>query len=153
MRKKFTLSVDGNELTKADIKMRYDKYNKMYFDGKLGKCKFLWLSPNEGVYGHYVAQPTKKGLESKIGVARNTYWTEENLRKLLVHEMIHMYIRTVEGKIIDGLLGHGRRFRAHCKRLKKDYGLNIRILDDFGYKNKKLYPKQWEKVLMWLIDR
>ena len=50
MGKKFTLSVDGAELTKADIKMRYDKYNKMYFDGKLGKCKFLWLSPNEGVY-------------------------------------------------------------------------------------------------------
>ena len=64
----------------------------------------------------------------------------------------HMYIRTIEGKKLDGVIGHGRRFRAHCKRLRKEYGLNIRIHGDFGYINKKLYPKLWDRVLTWLID-
>ena len=92
------MNVDGAELTKADLKERFDKYNKMYFDGKLGKCGFYWMSPKQNNYGKYVDQPSTNGIISKIGVARNTIWTEENLRELLVHEMIHMYITTIEGK-------------------------------------------------------
>ena len=153
MGKKLTLNMDGVELTKADLKARFDKYNKMYFDGKLGKCKFHWMSPNQGDYGEYNVQYNKSGLVSNIGVARNAIWTEENLRELLVHEMIHMYIRTVEGKKLDGVLGHGRRFRGHCKRLKGVYGLRIRIHPEFGHINKQLSPKLWERVVLWLIDR
>lgn len=152
MGKKYTLNLDGVELTKADLKERFDKYNVMYFDGKLGKCKFYWMSPNQNNYGKYIGQPSPKGIISSIGVARNTIWTEDNLRELLVHEMIHMYITTIEGKMFDGVLGHGRRFRAHRKRLRKEHGLNIRIHGDFGYINKKLYPKLWDRVLTWLID-
>ena len=63
-----------------------------------------------------------------------------------------MYIRTVEGKKNDGILGHGIRFRSHCRRLRQDYGLHIRIHPRFGYINKKLYPQLWDRVLIWLID-
>jgi hypothetical protein len=111
------------------------------------------MSSNQGVYGKYIGQPTKNGLKSKIGVARNMMWTEENLKELLIHEMIHMYIRTVEGKSHDGILGHGKRFRAHCKRLKNRFGLIIKVHGDFGHIKKELSPKKWEKVLLWLIDR
>lgn len=152
MVKHLTLNVDGKELTKADLKERFNKYNELYFDGKLGSCSFFWMSPNQSIYGKYIGQPTKNGLKSKIGVARNTMWTEENLKKLLVHEMIHMYITTIEGKSLDGIIGHGRRFRAHCKRLKNKFGLIIKARDDFGYIKKELSPKKWEKVLLWLID-
>lgn len=152
MSKKLTLNVDGREFSKTDLKERFDKYNTMYFGGRLGKCTFHWMSPNGGDYGEYVPQPTKNGIVSKIGVARNTYWTEENLRELLVHEMVHMYIITVEGKRFDGILGHGSRFRAHCKRLKKDYGLRIHKHGDYGYIRKELRPKLWERVLLSLID-
>ena len=95
---KLTLNVNGAEFTKADLKERFDEYNTLYFDGRLGKCKFYWMSPNQNNYGKYVDQPSPNGIISKIGVARNTIWTEENLRELLVHEMIHMYSRTIEGK-------------------------------------------------------
>ena len=155
MGKKLTLNVDGAELSKEDLKERFDKYNVMYFYGKLGQCKFYWMSPNQSNYGKYIAQPTKNGLVSSIGVARNTCWTEENLKELLVHEMIHMYVTIVEGKNIDGILGHGRRFRWHCKRIKRDYGLNIpiHISGNYGYINKKLNPKLWDRILTWLVDR
>lgn len=152
MVKHLTLNVDGKELTKADLKERFKKYNELYFDGKLGSCSFFWMPQNQGDYGAYIAQPTKNGLKSKIGIARNTMWTEENLKELLVHEMIHMYITTVEGRSHDGILGHGRRFRTHCKRLKNEFGLIIKVHGDFGHIKKELSPKKLEKVLLWLID-
>ena len=72
MANKLTLNVDGVELTKADLRELFDKYNALYFEGKLPGCKFFWLSSNHCAYGKYIGQPTKKGLISKIGVARNT---------------------------------------------------------------------------------
>ena len=152
MGKKLTLNVEGTEFTKKDLKDRFEKYNELYFYGRLGKCKFHWMSPNGGDYGEYTVQYNKSGIVSSIGVARNTVWTEENLMEILVHEMIHMYIRTVEGKKFDGILGHGVRFRSHCKRLKKDYGLCVRIHPTFGYINKKLSPKLLGRVILWLFD-
>lgn len=153
MGKKITLNIDGIELTKKDIKNRFDVYNSKYFNGKLGKCQFLWLLPNHCDYGAYNAYEKNGEILNKIWIGRNTYWTEEKLRELLVHEMIHMYIRTIERKKIDGLLGHGFRFRRQCRRLKRNYGLHIPIHSNFGYKKKELKPKFWEKVLLWLFDR
>ena len=109
-------------------------YNSKYFDGKLGKCQFLWLLPNHCDYGAYNAYEKNGEILNKIWIGRNTYWTEEKLRELLVHEMIHMYIRTIEKKKIDGLLGHGFRFRRQCRRLKRNYGLHIPIHSNFGKK-------------------
>ena len=35
MGKKLTLNVEGTEFTKKDLKDRFEKYNKLYFYGKL----------------------------------------------------------------------------------------------------------------------
>lgn len=155
MGKKLTLCVEGKEISKIEIKARFDNYNKLYFEGKLGKCEFFWLISKQGFYGKYLEKKTKNGLiYSKIGITRSIQWTEDALKELLVHEMIHMYISTIEGKAHDGVLGHGKRFRAHCKRLKDDFGLVVRIHGDFGYINKKVSPKKiLEKTILWLIDR
>lgn len=153
MGKKLTLHVDGKELSKTDLKERFDRYNKKYFWGKLGKCDFFWLTSGPGNYGKYSCNRTKDGkTHSKIGITRSVLWTDDTLEILLVHEMIHMYTTTVEGKKLDGVLGHGRRFRAHCKRLKEDFGLVITAHRDYKEIDKKFSPKLWEKVLLWLID-
>lgn len=152
MGKKLTLNVNGIELTKQDIKERFDKYNSLYFNGVLGKCDFCWYSVNQTNYGGYIAYETENGVISKIWIGRNTYWDEEKLKEILVHEMIHMYVRTIDNKKIDGILGHGRHFRRQCKRIKKEHGLIIHKHPNFGYIKKELNPKKWEKVLLWLID-
>ena len=38
MANKKTLNEDGVELTKADLRERFDKYNELYFEGKLCGC-------------------------------------------------------------------------------------------------------------------
>ena len=90
MGKKFTLSVDGAELAKADIKMRYDKYNKMYFEGKLVKPQLAtyWGESTMGIFN--VSERHGK-VRRKILIARNVRYTQENLRDVLIHEMIHLY--------------------------------------------------------------
>ncbi|MGN0237965.1 MAG: SprT-like domain-containing protein [Lepagella sp.] len=61
-----------------------------------------------------------------IGIAYNVDWSEEDLQDTIVHEMIHHYIRTIEGHK-GGLLGHNWRFKRQCRRLKKEHNLNIHI--------------------------
>lgn len=155
MGKKLTLNVDGKELTKKDLKERFDKYNAMYFDGKLGKCKFYLFPKNIYTFGKYTDIKQKDGsILSKIYIGQNFVITEENLELIIVHEMIHMYVRTVENVKFDGLLGHGFYFRKHRKRLKKNFGLKIDIHPKLGcINNKKHIPKLWERVLLWIIDR
>ena len=141
-------------LTKDELKRRFDIYNKQYFWGKLDKCRFYIIGVNNSDYGSYTPQRDSKGnLYSIIRIGRCVRWTDETLRLILVHEMIHMYVRTIEGVRIDGVLGHGRHFRKHCRRLLKDYGLKIEVHPKFEYINKKLFPKMWERVILWLIDR
>lgn len=145
--------VDGNIINKNDLQKKFIEYNKLYFYNKLTNCKFYFFNKNIPFFGKYVDYITTKGiLINKIYIGRNTIWTNEKLKEILIHEMIHMFIRTVENVKFDGLLGHGKRFRKHCKRLKKDFNIIINIHPKFDYINKPK-PKLWEKLILWIIDR
>lgn len=143
------------KLTKEEIKRRFDIYNIKYFEGKLtGKCKFCIFSKNIAAFGKYTHQTYKSGKAvNYIYVGQNTVWTDEKLERIIVHEMIHMYVRTVENVKFDGLLGHGWYFRKHMRRIRKKFGLNIEVHPSFEIINKKFTPKLWERILLWLIDR
>ena len=88
----------------------------MYFEGKLGKCKFYILPKNIYTFGKYSDIKQKDGLIlSKIYIGQNFVATEENLESI-----IDMYVRTIENVRFDGLLGHGRHFRKHLKDWTKN---------------------------------
>lgn len=141
-------------LTREEIKRRFDIYNAKYFGGKLGKCRFFIFPKNTLAFGKYTDNTLKDGsIRSSIHIGQSTVWTEKKLELIIVHEMIHMYVRTIEGVRFDGLLGHGRHFRRQQKRLKKEFGLKIEVHPNFEPKPPKQYPKTWERVLLWLIDR
>lgn len=152
MGRKLTLNLNGNKITTDDLKQLFDKYNALYFDGKLGKCSFSIMSVNSRCFGMFTARKHNGKVKCRIFIANNTLWTDGTLMEILIHEMIHMYVTTVKRKKFDGILSHGICFRACCKRLKKNYGLNIRIHLNYEYIKKELKPKMWEKVLLWLID-
>lgn len=142
------------KLSKELIKNRFDIYNAKYFEGKLGKCKFYIFNKTIYAFGKYSDILLKNGkIDSRIYIGQYFKLTEENLERILVHEMIHMYVRTIEGVKFDGLLGHGRHFRKHQKRLNKEFGLNIEVHPRLECVNGKPLPKRWERILLWLIDR
>lgn len=143
------------KLTKEEIKRRFGIYNQKYFEGKLSdNCKFYIFSKNNGSFGKYTYYINSDGsVTNKIYVGQSTVWTDEKLEQVIVHEMIHMYVRTVENIKIDGLFGHGRHFRKHMRRLKKEFGLKIEVYPTFERLNKKYVPNLWERIIFWLIDR
>ena len=113
------------KITKEDIVTRFNEYNKKYFDGILPSCKCHVIREKEHTpLGLYNPIERKGKLIGHIWIASNVDWNEEDLREVIVHEMIHHYVRMIEG-YKGGLFGHNLRFKRQCKRLKDDYGLII----------------------------
>ena len=141
-------------VTKELLKNLYKEYNEKYFYNKLGKCDFSFFPKNLSILGKYNSKNDKNGKsKDKIWIGTSVIWTEEHLQRILIHEMIHMYIHRVEGHKYDGLLGHGWRFRRQCRRIRKSYGIEALKLPDVEFINKKFSPKLWERILLWIFDR
>lgn len=137
-----------------DIKRRYHEYNRDYFYGKLGKCEFHFFTKNIRYAGAYNRKMRSNGtVINQIWLGRCVKWTEESLKSVLIHEMIHMYTRTVEGVELSGLLGHGRAFQKHCKRLKRVHGIIIHRHSGYEIIDKRKSPAWWETLLLWIFDR
>lgn len=145
------------KITKEDLKVRFDEYNRLYFGGKLGKCTFS--ARKIGSFGFYFFKTAKSGkLESRITLTTNVNWTEDSLRDVLVHEMIHHYVVTIDGcKWVDGwswygLFGHGKHFRRQVRRIERENGLKIYI---HGYpalyhKHEKIPTTTWGKFVRFI---
>ena len=150
---KIGIMVDGVMYTKEDIKELYEQYNILYFDGKLGKCEVSFFTKNTSYLGWYSAKNDKQGrAKDSIWIGTCVYWNKDALRRIMVHEMVHMYIYRLEKCKHDGILGHGRRFRKHCRRLRRDFDLEIQRLPKLEFINKDLTPKWWERLLLKIFD-
>lgn len=141
----------GLKLSKELLKELFDEYNEKYFYGKLGKCTFSFFSKNNICLGKFSDREDKNGKpKDKIWVGTCVNWTEETLKLLLIHEMIHMYNIRVEKCKFNGLTGHGFYFKRQCRRLKRDFGIDLKKLKNIGNINHK--PMFWEKILFWFIS-
>jgi hypothetical protein len=71
--------------------------------------------------------------------------------ELMVHEMIHHYVQTIDGVSFDGLFQHGRHFVRQIKRIKKRYGLEIWVCcPHWHFRNEKPKYSQSSKVIGYL---
>ena len=110
------------EVNKAITKALYKEYNKLYFNGILPPCDC-----------HYI----KLDVKGKIWITNDVDWTDETLREVLVHEMIHHYVKAIEGKNEYIFFRHGFRFRRMMRRLNKEFGLGITVSVKNLHKRKK----------------
>lgn len=142
------------QLTKEYLRVLYKEYNEKYFNNVLGKCDFSFFSKNILYLGWYSAKNDKNGKpKDKIWIGTSIKWTNEALERVLIHEMVHMYVYRVKKCKHDGILGHGRNFRKKCKEIKNTYGIDVLTLPKVEFINKKASPKLWERIILWLIDR
>ena len=143
------------KITKELIKERFDEYNQIYFSGVLGKCRFYLLPKSQSILGKYNGQEDKnrKAID-RIGIGTSVIWNEDLFKRVLIHEMVHMYNTRIDKCRLDGVLGHGRRFRREARRLKKEFGIDIDTRNmKIEFINPNLYPKRWETILLRIIDR
>ena len=143
------------KVTKELLMKLYDQYNETYYGGVLGKCEFSLIPKTIGGLGRYQNWVDSRGKErDRISIGTIAVWNETLLRDVLVHEMAHMYVRRIDGRKHDGLMGHGRYFRRQVRRIKQEFGFDI---DDRFKKVEYVHPKyerkRWDMILAWIIDR
>ena len=79
------------KVTRYILEDLFDKYNKLYFEGKLVKPQLAtyWGESTMGIFN--VSERHGK-VRRKILIARNVRYTQEDFRDVLIHEMIHLYV-------------------------------------------------------------
>ena len=149
------------KVTKNLLEYRFNQYNRLYFDSRLYYCKMQVIHSTNTV-GWYVSEGKKKDglLCGTIYIARNVDWTEELLKEIIIHEMIHHYVAQIDGHphcdgfSWYGIFGHGTHYRAQVKRLKREFGLNIRIHGGPFYLQGYQPPTTlWGKLLEYISCR
>ncbi len=145
------------KITKEDLKVRFDEYNHQYFNSVLPQCEFSVIKLS--CLGRYMFSSGKKGKRKyRIRLTSDVNWTEESLRDVLIHEMIHHYVIAIDGCMgIDGfcwygLFGHGKRFRRQVRRLKREHGFKIHIHGDSNlyHKNERVPTTRWGKFVRYI---
>lgn len=105
----------GSSARRKIWKIRFEEYNKKYFDGVLPPCKCHVIREKEHTpLGLYNPIERRGKLIGHIWIASNVDWNEEDLREVIVHEIIHHYVRMIEGHE-GGLFGHNWRFKDNVK--------------------------------------
>ena len=145
------------KITKEDLKVRFDEYNHQYFNSVLPRCEFSVIKLS--CLGRYMFSSRKNGNRKyRISLTSDVKWTEESLRDVLIHEMIHHYVVAIDGcKGIDGfswygLFGHGKRFRRQVRRINREHGLKIHIHGDSNlyHKNERVPTTRWGKFVRYI---
>lgn len=128
------------KLTKQVIENMFDECNELYFDGKVEKPKKFetWTSEKKclGLSRPMLNKRTGK-VSSALHISRRYNWTTENLRQVVVHEMIHLLIGDYKepltfwqrfpliGKFF--VIQHDQRFIDKMNELNATYGLIIKV--------------------------
>lgn len=114
------------ELTKEELKPMFKEYNKAYFEGKLRMPVFKTYYSDGRTFGMYFfwsVNPKHRRNRREIWIASNVEWTEETLKDVLIHEMIHYKIDMDGGNPQR----HGKQFKAICKEIYDKYGITSNL--------------------------
>ena len=109
--------------TKEDLQRRFKEYNELYFYGELPKCP-ISIGCNKKIgWGVYVGRGK---IKPHIYICGTAYWTDETLKAIIIHEMVHHYVeKVVKPKFWEP--PHGYHFTKKCKSLEKEFGLKVEM--------------------------
>ena len=112
------------EIAKEDLRLRFDEYNQLYFDGKLKLAKMGFLSKSfktiVGIF-EFEIDNNRRVKNPSIKVSKRIVGDEEKLKRTLLHEMAHL---SVTQKYRKGKK-HGIAFIKECKRIESQYNVKV----------------------------
>ncbi len=114
------------EVTEKVLEKKFDECNKIYFNNGL-PYPFFSIFCKKKPFAKFTYLKKKKNGENvlvykKISVSNYYDFTEEQLRDIIVHEMIHYFIAYND---IKDNKEHGKIFLSIAERLNSEFGLNI----------------------------
>jgi hypothetical protein len=127
------------QLTEDFIKKNFIVFNNEYFDGKLKMPKFRVMHTKSRL--GLCSWKNTSGVKTDYTISVTDYFVfgEKKLQNIILHEMIHLYIR--QNGIKDSRTHHGRVFYSIADKINR-HGWNIARTDSVnGYetKEKKTY--------------
>ena len=134
------------DVNSFNLKEHYLKFNSLYFEGKLpiseNEIKIKYGSLKR-ITGKVTAKIMSKGMAYRNFPKTSEYWqlqlplvmtisnfrnlNDEYLTKILLHEMIHVYVMYVLGEYGEN---HGPKFLTTKNRISKMSGIDIPLVDD-----------------------
>lgn len=135
------------EITIDILKAKFKEYNEQYFKNRLKTPQFKLLKSYKrlGLFEYRKIGVTVIA-DLRLGISKYFDWEEEDLKNVIIHEMIHQYLAP---KMSKGEDEHGIRFQNKCKEFNKKYNLNITTeIDTTNFKKAKNAPK-----LGWFMMR
>ena len=115
------------EITVEILEEKFEEYNEMYFEGRLWWPDEFRLHKSFKCFGWFKCNRHSPGSRLRnviISISSYYDWTEEHLRNILVHEMLHYKLERSKNppkKI------HGPQFLKAAAELNEKYGLNIEV--------------------------
>ena len=124
-------------LTKKLIEDIFTECNELYFNNEVIKPKrFEIWTPWKKTLGMVRPVFNKKTQKysSILHISKLYNWTRENLKKVIIHEMIHLYIRDYlqslrwwERLFPFTIVEHDDEFKEIMNYLNEEYNLDIKI--------------------------
>lgn len=131
------------------LKELFSKYNKEYFDGFLTPITTFRVKPMKKHFAvfDYFLNTWDEVCDPIITVSNYYCYTEEQLRNILVHEMLHEYVASLG---IEERCEHGKIWKKYAQQLNEKYGLRINETEDAnlheksGIKQKNLFKRLFD---------
>ena len=112
------------KITNEDLKVRFDEYNQLYFDGKLKSAKMGFLSKSfktiVGIF-EFGIDKKRRVKDPSIKISKRIVDDEEKLKSVLLHEMAHF---SVTQKYKNNKK-HGIAYIKECKRIESQYNVKV----------------------------
>lgn len=112
------------ELTIELLEEKFKEYNKKYFSNKLPWIE-IGLHNSFACYGEFKCDSHKPGRPLKnaiITISCYYDYTDEQLRDILVHEMVHYKLERSKN---PPKRMHGKEFKEMIAEMNEKYGLNM----------------------------
>lgn len=122
------------KITKPKLKQLFAEYNEKYFNNQIEEPKYfeLWTcSPYCAGWVRYVWNFKEQRYYTHFHISNGFNWVENELRDVIVHEMIHLLIKDYQERTPwwkkSFCKSHDKRFIEKMNELNARFGLNIMI--------------------------
>lgn len=132
-------------ISEHNIIYKFHEYNDLYFNGTLPFPQ-LKVRHSYRTLGYFYCDIDEYGRISNetIEISDSYNYTEEQLRDVLVHEMIHYYLLYIG---LDKKCTHGKQFKKMCKEFNEKYGMHLsKRIDISNYNIKEGNSKLWFNI-------
>lgn len=142
------------KLTKTYLKELYKKCNHKFFTDELPKTGLSFRIDHSihNVAGCYFSTQNDK-INTTIYFSDMYEWNEEYLEKIMLHEMVHVFLYSSNRKADSK---HGKRFKEVCMNINTKFGVNVPLdgsfvsLTDEGLQQKSANKKTHNILLLAL---